>query len=99
MIQIPKLFQVYPSKNYSVHLYYDNGEIKIYDCKWILKEGGLFKKLHNPDIFVQLCTVMNGTLAWDIFGCRDPYNCIDICPDTIYKDSVKSSEDPLKVSA
>ena len=27
---------------------------------------------------------VNGTLAWDISGKRDPYNCIDICPDTLY---------------
>ena len=31
---------------------------------------------------------MNGTLAWDISGDRDTTKCIDICPDTIYKDGV-----------
>ena len=96
---IPKLFQVYPTNNYSVHLYYDNGEIKIYDCRWILKEDGPFKKLHNTETFIKLCTVMNGTLAWDISEHRDPYNCIDICPDTVYQDSVRTRIDPLKNSA
>ena len=96
---LPKLFQVYPNKNYSVYLYYDNGEIKIYDCSWILKEGGVFKQLHDQDTFIQLCTVMNGTLAWDISECRDPYNCIDICPDTVYQDSVRTRIDPFKYTA
>ena len=96
---LPKLFQVVPSDDYSVFLYYDNGEIKVYDCKWILKEGGVFKKLHELEFFLQLCTVMNGTLAWDISECRDPYNCIDICPDTVYQESVKTQTDPLKTSA
>jgi len=96
---IPKLFQVYPSDNYTVHLYYDNGEIRVYDCKWILNEGGIFRKLYNPDTFIRLCTVMNRTLAWDISECRDPYNCIDICPDTVYQDSVRILVDPLKNSA
>jgi hypothetical protein len=30
---------------------------------------------------------MNGTLAWDISEKRDPYTCIDICPDTVYQES------------
>ena len=95
----PGLFQVFPTDDYLVHLYYDNGEIKKYDCKWILKEGGVFEKLHNTDTFIRLCTVMNGTLAWDTSECRDPYNCIDICPDTVYQDSVRTQIDPLKNSA
>ena len=95
----PKLFQVVPSDDYSVHLYYDNGEIKIYDCKWILSESGVFAQLHSIEKFKRLCTVMNGTLAWDTSECRDPYNCIDICPDTVYQDSVRTQIDPLKNSA
>ena len=95
----PKLFQVFPTDDYLVYLYYDNGEIKIYDCKWILKEGGVFTKLHELEKFMQLCTVMNGTLAWDVSECRDSYNCIDICPDTVYQESIKTLIDPLKNSA
>lgn len=95
----PGLFQVYPTDDYTVYLYYDNGEIRKYDCKWILKEDGVFKKLHDNGTFLRLCTVLNGTLAWDISECRDPYNCIDICPDTVYRDSVRIKTDPLKESA
>ncbi len=40
---------------------------------------------------------MNGTLAWDISKCRDPYNCIDICPDTVYKENVRTQIDPSKI--
>jgi len=38
---------------------------------------------------------MNGTLAFDISHMRDPYSCIDICPDTIYEDSIKCAKDIL----
>jgi len=31
---------------------------------------------------------MNNTLAFDISEKRDPCNCIDICPDTVYEDSI-----------
>lgn len=83
----PKLFQVVPADDYKVKLYYDNGKIKLYDCSWILSEKGVFERIKNIDEFKNLCTVMNGTLAWDISGCRDPYNCIDLCPDTVYDES------------
>ena len=32
----PKLFQVVPADDYKVYRYYDNGEIKVYACSWIL---------------------------------------------------------------
>jgi len=91
----PKPFQVLPTNDFKVYLYYDNGEIKLYDCSWILKECGVFEKIHDIEVFKELCTIMNGTLAFDISLVRDPYSCIDICPDTVYKDSIKSKVDLL----
>jgi len=84
----PKLYQVVPNKDFSVVLYYDNGEIKTYDCKWILKEQGVFTKIHKIENFMDLCVVMNNTLAFDISGKFDPTYCIDICPDTVYNESL-----------
>ncbi|MCL2212573.1 MAG: DUF2442 domain-containing protein [Oscillospiraceae bacterium] len=86
----PKIFQVLPTDDFKVYLYYDSGEIKLYDCSWVLGEGGVFEKIHDINNFKNLCTIMNGTLAFDISLVRDPYNCIDICPDTVYNDSAKS---------
>ena len=88
-MQRPRLYQVVPRKDYTVVLFYDNGEIKLYDCRWIKEETGVFEKIRGLHSFLELCTVMNGTLAWDISGKRDPYNCIDICPDTVYQESRK----------
>ena len=84
----PRLFQVEPKDDFTVVLYYDSGEIKIYDCSWILKESGVFLKIHDLSAFKETCTIMNGTLAFDISYVRDPYNCIDICPDTVYEESI-----------
>jgi len=88
----PKLYQVYPTSEYTVYLYYDNGEIKLYDCKWILEEDGIFSAIQNPNDFVRLCVIMNNTLAFDITEKFDPYSCIDICPDTIYEESIPSKD-------
>ena len=85
----PKLYQVIPQKDFTVVLFYDNGEIRLYDCGWIKTETGIFQQIRNLNSFLELCTIMNGTLAWDISGKRDPYNCIDICPDTVYQESRK----------
>ena len=91
----PRLFQVYPTDDFKVFLYYDNGEIKLYDCAWVLGEVGVFLKIHDVNVFKETCTVMNGTLAFDISRVRDPYTCIDICPDTVYEESIKCSSDIL----
>jgi len=41
-----------------------------------------------------LCTVLNGTLAWDVGGNFDSSKCIDIDPCSIY-DSAQDVADPL----
>jgi hypothetical protein len=95
----PKLFQVLPQDDFTVILFYDNGEIKRYDCNWIRFESGVFRQIQELPRFKDLCTIMNGTLAWDISEKRDPYNCIDLCPDTVYQDSVKINKEYIQESA
>ncbi len=91
----PLLYQVYPTDTYEVYLYYDNGEIRIYNCSFILERKGVFEQIHDVNRFKELCSIMNGTLAFDISGKFDPYNCIDFCPDTIYEESIVSLQDVL----
>ena len=51
--------------------------------KMIEKEA--FRPLCDIDIFIDACTVMNDTLAWDIGKNRDNTTCLDIDPDTLYE--------------
>ena len=37
------------------------------------------------DRFKNTLTVLNGTVAWDIAGNRNEYECIDIDPMTIFE--------------
>ena len=47
-------------------------------------EDGIFRKLKDLQIFMNSCTILNGTLAWDISGDRNEYECIDIAPETLH---------------
>jgi hypothetical protein len=89
----PKLFQVIPQDDVTVTLFYDNGEIKRYDCNRVRLESGVLEQKKKLSRFKELCTIMNGTLAWDISEKRDSYNCIDLCPDTVYQKSVKINKE------
>ena len=58
---------------------FTNGENGIYDCLPIL-DFGVFKELKDLNYFNQ-AQVLDGTVVW-------PHDQ-DICPDTLYLDSIK----------
>ena len=87
------VIQVLPQKDFTVYVYFSDGQIKLYNMKPFLNKG-IFRKISNIDVFIDKCTVMNNTLAWDISGNFDPYKCIDIDPETIYTEGI-SVQDPL----
>jgi len=64
---------------------FDNGEEGIYDCTSIL-DFGVFKELRDANYFMQ-AKVLDGTVVW-------PHEQ-DICPDTLYLDSIKKTEKSL----
>ncbi len=79
----PKVVQVIPMKDYSVYVYFEDGKIVCYDMSHMI-EKDVFRPLENMDIFMNTCTVLNDTLAWDIGMNRDNTACLDIDPDTLY---------------
>lgn len=91
------VIQVIPKEDYTVYVYFSTGEIKLYNARHLL-EKGVFRVLEDMEFFMKRCTVMNGTLAWDRSGNYNEYDCIDIDPDVLYKNSV-SVKDPLERSA
>ena len=80
----PKVVQVIPMKDYSVYVYFEDGKIVCYDMSQML-EKEVFQPLKDIDTFVDTCTVLNDTLAWDIGKNRDNTTCLDIDPDTLYE--------------
>lgn len=66
----PTVVQVIPKENYTVLVFFDDGKITQYDASDIIQKG-IFTKLQDIRIFMDTCTIMNGTLVWDIDGKRN----------------------------
>ncbi|MBC8488793.1 MAG: DUF2442 domain-containing protein [Bacteroidetes bacterium] len=77
----PRISKVSATDNYQLNLVFTNGEQGIYDCSKLL-DFGVFKELINKHYFNQ-AKVIDGTVVWP--------NEQDICPDTLYLDSVKEN--------
>ena len=75
----PRISEVTPTKSYKLKLVFTNGEKGLYDCSGLL-DFGVFQELRDINYFRQV-KVFHGTVTW-------PHEQ-DICPDTLYLDSIK----------
>lgn len=91
---LAKVWQVYPTKDYQVYIYFADGSIRKFDATQLIEQG-VFSVLKDPDTFCNTCTVLNGTLAWDLEGRRDPYNCLDLDAENLYN-TCPQVKDPLE---
>lgn len=88
---MPEVIQVIPDDNYKVYVYFDDGSIKLYDASELVQQG-IFTGLIDINVFKNSCTVLNGTLAWDLEGNYDESKCLDIDPFEIYNNYPESDE-------
>ncbi len=79
----PDIVQVVPHEDHTVSVYFCDGKIVVYDVRPKL-EKGVFRQLADISFFMERCTIMNDTLAWDITGTGDNTKCIDIDPEVLY---------------
>ena len=93
---MPEVLQAVPGEDFTVYAYMNDGAVRLVDMKPLIERGNLFAKLKNIDFFNSV-TVMNNTVAWDLSGVRDPYNCIDIDPCNIEECPIVA--DPLEKRA
>lgn len=75
----PRVVEVTPNDDHTLTLRFTNGEMGVYDCKPLL-DFGVFVELRDLAYFKRV-RPFNGTIIW-------PHEQ-DICPDTLYLDSVK----------
>ena len=78
----PRVSKVTSASDYRLILFFSNGEKGVYDCSGLL-EFGVFRELKDEHYFNQ-ARAYDGTVVWP--------NEQDICPDTLYLDSVKEVE-------
>jgi hypothetical protein len=86
MEYMPEVIQVRPTDDFKVYVYFDDGSIKLYDAKELINKG-IFTNIKNINVFKDTCTVLNGTLAWDLDGNYNENTCLDIDPFEIYENS------------
>ncbi len=79
----PEVVQVIPHEDYTVDVFFHDGKIVKYDARHLLNKG-VFSVLTDKKLFVERCTVMNHTLAWDVSGKYDPTDSLDLDPEVIY---------------
>lgn len=80
----PKVVQVIPYMDYKVYVYFEDGKIVCYDARQLL-EKKVFEPLKDIDFFMNACTILNDSLAWDVTGTRDAGKCLDLDPDMLYE--------------
>lgn len=81
----PRVTEVTATDNYCLYLRFSNGEERIFDCASLL-DFGVFRELRNPDYF-RLAQAEHGTVAW-------PHEQ-DICPDTLYEESLPLTKEAI----
>lgn len=85
-----KIIKVVPNDNYSLTVYFDNGEVRVYDMSEHL--FGVFEILKDRNKFKEVFIDEYGNIAWDRDKTIDSNikwdNRIDICKDSVYMDSI-----------
>ncbi|NUO08873.1 MAG: DUF2442 domain-containing protein [Candidatus Brocadia sp.] len=82
----PRVKAVKARDNYKLEITFSNGEFGVYDCSPLF-HFGVFPELKDK-IYSQQVRAVHGTVVW-------PHGQ-DICPDTLYLDSIKIKKTPNK---
>lgn len=74
----PRVQLVKPNADYTIILYFTNGETRCFDVKPYLNKG-IFSELYDMEVFNSVRPFL-GSIQW-----KDGQ---DFCPDTLYMDSI-----------
>ncbi|MDR1564502.1 MAG: DUF2442 domain-containing protein [Oscillospiraceae bacterium] len=89
----PCVVQVIPAEEYKVYAYFNDGTVRLFDVKPLIRPNTVFEPLENYATFKEKLAVINDTVAWDMGGNRNPRRCIDLDPFVIYEQPAVA--DPL----
>ena len=80
----PRVKDVKPNPDHTITLTFTNNEVKLFDMKPYLNIG-IFKELRDIHLFNTVKPFL-GSIQWK--------NGQDLCPDTLYMDSIKAVDRP-----
>ena len=92
---LPEVVQAVPGEGRTVYAYFTDGSVRLADIGPLIAGGGVFAQLADEGFFRDRLTVMNGAVAWDVSGTRDPTTCIDLDPLEMYR-TARRVPDPLR---
>jgi hypothetical protein len=84
----PRVKSVKPNPDYTITLWFTNGEIRCFDVSPYLDKG-IFRELKDLSFFNSVKPFL-GSIQWQ--------NGQDFCPDMLYEDSVPVSSPEQKVT-
>ncbi len=84
----PEVYQAVAGDDYVVYAYVNDGGMRRVDIKPFIEKGGVFEPLRDKELFKKTLTVIGYTVAWDLKGNRDEYECIDIDPFYVYNSPI-----------
>ncbi len=90
-----QIIHVKPNADFTLTLSFDNGEVRLYDVKPLLKSGTVFEPFSDIQNFRRVYLDDAHCVAWDIDPAVDSEkvwnNKVDLSSDTCYLDSVSIS--------
>ncbi len=96
-VYFPAVAQAVPGPDKTVFAYFTDGETTRLYLKPSIAQDGVFDRLSDDTFFVSSLTVLNDTVAWDLSGCYDLTNRIDVDPFIAYE--APAVKDPLEEAA
>ncbi len=89
---IRRILKVVANEDFTLTLYFDNGEERVYSLKPFIKDNTVFQFLKDINNFKRVYLDDTSNVSWDI----DPNvnsekvwsNKVDLCSDTCYVESV-----------
>ena len=86
-----KIVSVKANDDFTLTLGFDNGELRLLDCKPFLKPNTVFEPFMTTDNFRRVYLDEFKSVCWDIDPSVDSNevwsNKVDLCPDSCYLDS------------
>jgi len=79
----PDVIKVEPQEDYTLYVWFENGEEGIFDMKPYLSEHWIFQELKNPEMFKTVKPFL-GAIQWA--------NEADLCTDTVYLETQKNNK-------